>query len=390
MLDAVEAAVLRKKRKADAMQKKARAHAKKMVEVDVALQTTLAESRSALDGEIVSYGNSKISLRTFLQEQFKSRKLLRNNLYNTIPVASEFRMKKKPYTLRMNPHPTPGANITTDMQISYLKRLLYVMIDEDLQRPLEPQARAEDTQLVRRLPVISQTYLNPESLRLKKLQEATVAAMAQPTDNPWYGKLKDEYLGKILYDQKKYYRVFAIQYVPNTGKNVYPCWEATTEPVHKDEHGLFVLHDRDLVVTIDGTKKLLKSAEVSTQTTNLTITLTLLLPLPLPLTLTLTVTPTLTLTCEVGFALAEYSNGDDVDPVKLTFADTCHAKFLQMEARQASKPTTARKRRQPATANAAQRPTVERNLRSRHNDNTSEMGTINEVPFSGGGNGPSE
>jgi hypothetical protein len=35
MLDAVEAAVVRKKRKADAMQKKARAQAKKMVEVDV-------------------------------------------------------------------------------------------------------------------------------------------------------------------------------------------------------------------------------------------------------------------------------------------------------------------------------------------------------------------
>jgi hypothetical protein len=52
--------------------------------------------------------------------------------------------------------------------------------------------------------------------------------------------------------------------------------------------------------------------------------------------------------------LAEYSNGDDVDPVKLTFADTCHEKFLQMEARQTSKPTSHRKRRLPATANATQ------------------------------------
>jgi hypothetical protein len=293
MLDAVEAAVV------------ARAQAKKMVEVDVALQTSLAESRSALDGEIASYGNSKISLRTFLQEQFKSRKLLRNNLYNTIPDASEFRMKKKPYKLRMNPHPTPGANITTEMQISYLIRLLYLMIDEDLQRPLEHQARPEDTQLVRRLPVISQTYL------------------------------------------------------------VFPCWEATTEPVHKDEHGQFVLHDRDLVVTIDGTKKLLKSAEVSTKTTNLTLTLTLLVTLALSLTLTLTVTRTLTLTCQVGFALAEYSNGDDVDPVKLTFADTCYAKFLQMEARQASKPPPTRKRRQPAATHQQLLSTTPRSSRRR-------------------------
>jgi hypothetical protein len=63
--------------------------------------------------------------------------------------------------------------------------------------------------------------------------------------------------------------------------------------------------------------------------------------------------PKLLKSAEVGFALAEYSNGDDVDPVKLTFADECHAKFLQREARlasaKASLPTAQRKRRQPAT-----------------------------------------
>jgi hypothetical protein len=31
----------------------------------------------------------------------------------------------------------------------------------------------------------------------------------------------------------------------------------------------------------------------------------------------------------VGFALAEYSNGDDADPIRLPFADQCHARFLQ-------------------------------------------------------------
>ena len=63
---------------------------------------------------------------------------------------------------------------------------------------------------------------------------------------------------------------------------------------------------------------------------------------------------------QVGFALAEYSNGDEVDPIKLPFADECLAKHLLREARQASKsaPTqdasqalahaSARKRREPA------------------------------------------
>jgi hypothetical protein len=60
----------------------------------------------------------------------------------------------------------------------------------------------EDTQLVRRLPVISETYLNPESVWLKKQQEDAVAVMAQPQDNPWYARLMEEYMGKILYAQK--------------------------------------------------------------------------------------------------------------------------------------------------------------------------------------------
>jgi hypothetical protein len=58
--------------------------------------------------------------------------------------------------------------------------------------------------------------LNPESVRLKLLQESTVAAMAAPKDNPWFARLHEEYMGKILYDGG-YYRVFMIQFVPNKG-----------------------------------------------------------------------------------------------------------------------------------------------------------------------------
>jgi hypothetical protein len=68
MSDAVEAAIVRKKRKVDKTNVKARAQAKKMNAVDVALQTTLAETRSALDDETASFGNSKITLRTVLQD----------------------------------------------------------------------------------------------------------------------------------------------------------------------------------------------------------------------------------------------------------------------------------------------------------------------------------
>jgi hypothetical protein len=291
------------------IQARAVAHAKKMMNFDIAVQTTLAETWGELEGEMASFGKGKMALKTYLQEQFKSRKLLRNGTYNTIPFGSEFRSKTKPYPLRMNPHPVEGIKTNNDMVMKYLKNLLYVMIAEDNLRPLELTARPEDAKLVRQLPVISEKYLNPSSTRLKKLQASTVAAMAQPKDNPWYISLMETYLSKILWDGG-YFRVVAVQYVPNKGKNVFPCWEATTEPVFKGDDGNFIVHDRHLVTMEDGTKKLLKSAEV-------------------------------------GFALAEYSHGDDAEPVKLTFADECHAKFLQREASLASRPVTHRGRRQP-------------------------------------------
>ena len=307
---------------------------------DAAVQTPLAESRSALDGEIASFGTAKIALKTYVLEQVKSRKLLHFGIYKSIGLTSPFRSGAKPYAIRLNPNSKPGVKITTDMHITYLKDLLYVMIAEDLQRPNAATARPEDNKLVRRLPVISELFLNPESVRLKRIQEvsptltltlnpnpylyfnpytipnpkASIAAMASPVDNPIYNKLVDEYMGKILYDGG-YYRVFSIQFVANKGTNRYPCWEATSEPVHKEE-GEWVVHQRHLVPMEDGTRVLKKSAMV-------------------------------------GFALAEYALGDDVDPVRLSFTDDCHDKFLTREARLASAqtrlPTSHRKRRQPPT-----------------------------------------
>jgi hypothetical protein len=62
----------------------------------------------------------------------------------------------------------------------------------------------------------------------------------------------------------------------------------------------------------------------------------------------------------VGFALAEYSLDDDADPVPLTFADECHARYLQRQARLASaSANTAPRRRQrsrlPASSFATRR-----------------------------------
>ena len=85
-------------------------------------------------------------------------------------------------------------------RIDYLRKLLHLMITEDLARPLERNGILQDKHIVRRLPVVSHVYINPVSVRLKTEQEARVAAMAAPEDNPWLAKLRAEYVGKILYD----------------------------------------------------------------------------------------------------------------------------------------------------------------------------------------------
>jgi hypothetical protein len=103
--------------------------------------------------------------------------------------------------------------------------------------------------------------MNPVAIHLRKLQEDEIKDMAQPKDNPWYTRLHQEYMGKILYD-RGCFRVISIQYVANKGKNVFPCWEATTEPVSKNVEGEYVVLPKNLVATSDGSKKLLKSAEV--------------------------------------------------------------------------------------------------------------------------------
>ncbi len=102
-------------------------------------------------------------MKIFLQEQYKSRISLRDGVYNAIPVGFEYRSKTKLYRLRMNPFPTEGKMHGYDTQITYLKSLLYIMMAEDAQRPLEATAQPQDAKLVRTLPVISETYLNPRS-----------------------------------------------------------------------------------------------------------------------------------------------------------------------------------------------------------------------------------
>jgi hypothetical protein len=200
-----------------------------------------------------------------------------------------FRSTKKPFKLRMNPTPNPGERTTDKERIAYLRVVLLLMMNENATRPLHPTLGTATTNLVRTLPVVAEVFVNPLVVRLKGEQEALVQAMASPKDNLWLMKLQQEFIGEVLYDGG-YYRVFAVQYVPNKTSNRYTCWEATTKPVYEDDDGHFVVHERHFAIGPEGSRTLLKSlmiefalAEYSNGIFPQTLTLTL------NLTLTLTV-----------------------------------------------------------------------------------------------------
>jgi hypothetical protein len=247
--DEVEANLERQRRKQKKLEDKARAQANKMTKLDVAFETTLAKSFAEMTAELKSFGRAVGAKLKYLQDQYNSRRIRHNSVYLSIPTPSEYRSKTKPYKLRMNPHPKAGIKTSTHDCIAYLLKLLRLMMIEDDQRPLESNIRHEDNTLVRRLPVVSESYINPLSVRLKREQEARVAEMAAPEDNPWLTQLLSEYMGKILYDGG-YFRIYTVQFVANKGsKTRFPCWEATTEPVHFED-GHWVVHDRHFSIGI--------------------------------------------------------------------------------------------------------------------------------------------
>ena len=92
---------------------------------------------------------------------------------------------------------------------------------------------------VRSLPPISIEFTNPKSTALKAEQEARVAAIAVPQDDAYLVRQMEKYTGAVLYDndtraRQKLFRVTAVQFVRSYNSSVPSCWEATCEPVFRD------------------------------------------------------------------------------------------------------------------------------------------------------------
>ncbi len=195
--DRQEAAANRRAHKELKLNESARLQANRMADFDKASETQLAMTTHSLEDEILFFGTSKGALLLYLKEQFSARFLLRDGDYSSIPITSEYRMKTKPYKLRMEPHKPIAGTVTSRDKVNYLTSLLKIMITEDLTRQEQPTVEAEETGLVRRLPVIAPQFANPLSLRLKRTQETDIDQKMAPTDNPWLMSLQAEWVGKI-------------------------------------------------------------------------------------------------------------------------------------------------------------------------------------------------
>jgi hypothetical protein len=67
----------------------------------------------------------------------------------------------------MQSHPDVAGKASTDAQIAYLLQLLELMMTEDSERHAQLTNVPADKTVVRRLPVVPDTYVNPLSVRLK-------------------------------------------------------------------------------------------------------------------------------------------------------------------------------------------------------------------------------
>ncbi len=125
--DKLEAAANRQQNKQKKLDESARLQAQRMANFDKATETELATTIQQLQNEIQSYGSAKGTLLKYLKDQYSARVLLWDGDYKTIPQQSEYRMKKKPYKLRMEPHKPQVGTVTTTDRVLYLTSLLHIV-----------------------------------------------------------------------------------------------------------------------------------------------------------------------------------------------------------------------------------------------------------------------
>ena len=237
--------------------------------------TSLCTNLHQLSLQLKARCNSKESRLTFLKDQVYAR--IAGEYPRLYPSLGE-EWRKLGGKIRVS---APSKNQTDE---DYLTKLVTAMVrDDSLSCGVNDAVTKQHTQdYIRSLPSIAMDYTNPKATAFKYEFAKLIGEQATPTDDPICLELQT-YCGAILYDNEtrasqKLYRVVAIQFVRSFNSNRPSCWEATCEPIYRDSaSGTFFVPQEHKV---DGSEVLLANALQ-------------------------------------GYALAEYADGMDKEPVQL-------------------------------------------------------------------------
>jgi hypothetical protein len=224
-----------KKKAVGQAQKKDTAHSIKLI-------TSVKDLRVNLEAK-----NSKGARMALVSQQFRARLTGRATLfsYSQTAIGDQYRI------VAQNSKPLKKTPSNDEDSLSYLTRLVELMITDDVKEGRYTAARLEEAQaigvtLARDLPVISKEYTSAFSIALKEKAKEEAKALMVVEDDPVLVNLIDTYVGAVFFDKDdgNTYEVRVVQYDEKAGKKYY---EATCVQVEQREGGSWAVPSSSFV-----------------------------------------------------------------------------------------------------------------------------------------------
>lgn len=197
-------------------------------QAEMTASSNLCIELSELQLQLQARSNSQESRVTFLKQQVYAR-ISGDHPRLYLNLGSEFRKLGRKSRI--------SSKSKTQSHEGYLMLLVAAMITVDsFTLGVNENCTSFKQDYIRVLPSIAPDFTNPKAIALKRDFSNIVAELAQPQDDPMYVLLHTKYCGLILFDNEtrvshKLFRISAIQFVRSYSKSRHTCWEATCEPV---------------------------------------------------------------------------------------------------------------------------------------------------------------
>ena len=196
-------------------------------------EVILCNTATQMHAELAACASKKSKLK-FLKGQMDCRLEFHKRKYDSIGtqyrVKAGGRLRKK----------APGGDERDEVQ--YLSDLMALMIEVDSGRDCSDLP--SEQRLVRELPVLSSQHTSALSLNLKIEQQVRVHAEACPHDDPLGLKYHDAYVGKLMRDEGKTYKIVSV----NTNDKAKPeYWMASLLQVDRSASGIWEVPEASLV-----------------------------------------------------------------------------------------------------------------------------------------------